>query len=646
MKYIYTLALFLFSVIIHAQMGTIQELGLASLKELEMTFYEKDSSAKALVLEEKGHVYIDQKNDYNFRRDVYRRVKIFDTSEVERANISINTYKKEKVINIKAISYTSTDGLIKKIFLSDQRIYKKQLSENWNQTSFTLPNVKAGSIIEYTYSVISPYNKLDDWVFQSDIPKIKSDFKATILGNWNYNIRLRLYKPLDRKNNHIEKECVVLSNGITGDCNVTEFGLDHIPAFKGEDYMLSEENFKSKVIFEPVSYTNVHGRVTKFTKTWKDADKTLKNNLFDGQTSKKNYFKRNLPEEVLANKDNLGRAKAVYQHIQKELNWNGKLWSSDKIKVKDIYQDKIGSVDAINLSLYNALQAAKIESYLVVLSTRENGKVTKLFPSVTEFNYVLVKVIINDESYFLDATDKNLLFGEIPFRCLNGDGRVLDFSKGSYWELIKPKFNSYISHSISLNFEEDELKGEIKTSRKGYYAQRERKRVNSKSEDEYLDEFESKNPFIEVDSLNNIAAKDGEGTFKTVLKINIPEIAQENTIRLNPFFTDRTKENPFKLNERNYPVNFGFTFSKSHQVNIKIPDGYSINKLPENKIISLPNNGGRFIFNAKKTENSVKIFSKFFLRRAVFNQQEYHYLKEFYNQIINAQNQEIVLIKN
>ena len=37
---------------------------------------------------------------------------------------------------------------------------------------------------------------MDDWLFQSDIPKVKSDFTASILGNWKYNIRVIGFLPL------------------------------------------------------------------------------------------------------------------------------------------------------------------------------------------------------------------------------------------------------------------------------------------------------------------------------------------------------------------------------------------------------------------------------------------------------------------
>jgi len=613
------------------------KLGRATRHELNMTVYEKDSTASAVVLEERGHEFVDEDNDYRFRRDIYKRIKIFDKSEFERATISINTSKTKKVIDIKAITYTVEGNKIKKTHLLEKNIYVKKISEYWTQTSFTLPNIEEGCVIEFKYSIINPYSKIEDWVFQSDIPKIKSDFSASIPGNWKQNIRLRSYRNLDRNNTKINKGCIYIPGIGEGDCSFVEYGFDHVPAFKSEDYMLSEENFKAKVIFEPISFTSTDGRTTKYTKTWKDADKTLRKNFFDGQTSKAKFFRKNLPNQLLTIKDNFSRAQAIYTHIQEKMNWNKRYWSPEKLKVRNTYEEKTGAVDAINLTLYNALTAANIEAYLVALSTRNNGTVTKLFPSVSEFNYVIVKVVIDNKTYFLDATDKQLLFGEIPMRCLNGEGRVLDSKKGSYWELIKPSYKSYVMNNISFSFDENQLNGKIITSKNGYYAYNERKKTNTISDNEYIENFETKYPFLEVNDFNTIPSKTLNGTFKTYVEVSIPDIEKNDLIRFNPFIVDYITKNPFKLEERHFPVDFGYSWSKSHNIKIKIPEGYIVTKMPKSKKISLPNKGGSTFLSIKQQNNQISIYAKTFLSKAIYTNKEYHYLKEFYNKIIQMQ---------
>ena len=645
-KNILLLLIFLSNNIIYAQKASkTPKLGQTTSEELSMKFYENDSTARAVVLEEKGYSYIDDKHNFDFRRDIYRRIKLFDKSEFNRATIEINLFEKEQVKYIEAITYNIENGKTTKIHLLDNQIFKKQLSEKWSQVTFTLPNIKEGSVIEYRYSLLSPYSKIDDWNFQEDIPKVSSDFTSSFPGNWKYNIRFRSDKELDRKNSYIKRGCIQIGGLGEGDCAIMEYGMDNIPAFEKEDFMLSEENFKSKLIFEPLSFTQTNGVVKKYTKTWKDADKTLRLNFLDAQTSKKGYFKKNLPQNLFSISSDTERAKEVFKHIQDKLSWNKK-YRTNTLRVKEIYQNNTGGIDGINLVLYNSLQAANIESYVVALSTRNNGVLTKLHPSITEFNYFLVKAVIDNKTYFLDATDKNLIFGEVPFKCLNGEVRVFDFKKGSYWELLKPKYISSLRNNISLQFNEDSgMTGDIISTERGYYALKKRRKLQAKTEEEYLEEFETKNPLVEVNKFELISKKND--IVKTSYSISIPDFtADTDIIKLNPFLLDKISKNPFKLKERNYPVDFGYAWSESFSIRITTPKGYKISKLPDDKTLALPNNGGKLIFKINKTDQEIIVFMKYSLHKAIYTNNEYFYLKEYFKHIIEAQDSYIEFVKS
>ncbi|MDB0613406.1 hypothetical protein PL371_16370 [Tenacibaculum maritimum] len=73
--------------------------------------------------------------------------------------------------------------------------------------------------------------------------------------------------------------------------------MNDIPAFKEEEYMLSKKNFISRLCFDLISFTQVDGHIKKYTKTWKDADKALKNNFLDRQSLKKVILKTIFPQK-------------------------------------------------------------------------------------------------------------------------------------------------------------------------------------------------------------------------------------------------------------------------------------------------------------------------------------------------------------
>lgn len=118
-----------------------------------------------------------------------------------------------------------------------------------------------------------------------------------------------------------------------------------------------------------------------------------------------------------------------------------------------------------------------------------------------------------------------------------------------------------------------------------------------------------------------------------------------NKIRINPFIFDRVSNNPFKLKERNYPVDFAYSRYKNYYLNLQIPDNYKIVSLPKKKAISLPNKGGKFTLNIVQRNNIINISSRIHISKSIFSSEDYFALKEFYKQIILSEKGDIILEK-
>lgn len=325
------LSIFLFlCTFLYAQKERSAKMGQTSLKELQMTYYDKDSSANALVLYEQGNYYRSKLNNFRFTTDYYHRVKIFNREGVKNATITIYTSNKknEIVSDIKAISYNiNGKQLIETTSLNDEQIYKSDITEKFTKTTFTLPNVKPGTVIEYSYSISSYSIQIRDWYFQSHIPKLMSEFDLAILGNYKYNVRFLGPQSLGKEDSFINKSCIEMPGGQIAPCAAYYYGMKDIPGFKSEDYMLSKQNYLSRIIFdlesvsELVKYTIggkgeiIKEKVTNYTKTWKDADKTLKNNFLNYQSSKEKYFKKKIPSDIFNEINQMTKAKKIYSKL-------------------------------------------------------------------------------------------------------------------------------------------------------------------------------------------------------------------------------------------------------------------------------------------------------------------------------------------
>jgi hypothetical protein len=574
--------------------------------------------------------------------------KILNKGSFNLADIAVNIYKEQKIRNISAITYNlKENGTIEKTTLLNKDIFTTKDDKNWKSKKFTLPNIKEGTVIEYKYSILSPYLSINDWFFQSDIPKITSKFDASILGNYTYNIKLVGFFKLDLDEVTIDKKCVYVEGIGQGACVIYNYAMNNIPAFEEENYMLSKTNYISKLTFDLKSSTSYRGVVENLTTTWEQADKSLKKLFFNNQTSKKKYFKKRIPDSILNTQNNLSRAKKIYAFIQNHYSWNTKNWTNENAKVKKAFEGKIGNVGEINISLYNSLKAADIDVNLLVLSTRNNGLPTKLFPVIYDYNYVIVKVNIDNEEYYLDATDKFLPFGQVSVRTLNGEARVIRFNEDGEWTLLKPFKKSTKSTYLSLKLnKEGEFSGTLNIKRTGYSASKKRKEIAGINEENYLSKFESKNPDIEVEEYVVRAEKDIEKPIQEFFKITIfKNNSLKNKVRINPFFFERIKENPFKLKERNYPVDFAYPRKSNYSLSLQIPKGYKITQLPKDIAIALPYNGGRFILKTSKKKNWITLFIRFSIHKKSYSSEEYFVLKEFFKQIVIAENADIVLEK-
>ncbi|MGJ8759343.1 MAG: transglutaminase domain-containing protein [Polaribacter sp.] len=648
MKFL-TLLLLLSSTLIIAQKSKTTKMGKTTLEELQMTIYNKDSTATAVVLYEHANRYPDRDNDEIPRTDYYYRIKILDKASFNLADITINLYEKQKVKDISAVTYNITEnGTMSSTYLDDKDIFTTKERDTWTVKNFTLPNIKEGSVIEYTYSILSPYLSINDWEFQSDIPKIKSEFDASILGNYQYNIKKTGYLQLDKDEPSVDKKCVYVDGIGEGGCATYSYGMNDIPAFKEEDYMLSKKNYISKISFDIKSITSYRGVVDNLTTTWKQADKSLKDRFFNNQTSKKTFFRKNISEAILETENSLDRAQKIYTFIQNHYTWNEKYWTNEDAKVKEAFQQKSGDVGEINISLYNSLKAADIDANLVVLSTRENGIPTKIFPVIYDYNYVIVQAVIDGTSYFLDATDKFIPFGEVPYRVLNGEARIINFKEESSWVTLKPKYRSSLNINSSLTLDEEGVfTGSLMMIRNGLLATEQRKKISLTNEDGYLENFEAKYPNLEVDEYerDNLENLDKKLQEKFTIRLEMDEVLG-NKIRINPFLFNRIKQNPFKLKERNYPVDFGYARLNNFYLSLTIPENYTIVNLPKDKAISLPNKGGRFILKTVKKGNTITVLTRMQISKKIFSVAEYYALKEFYKQIIISESGYIILEKN
>ncbi|MCP9199757.1 DUF3857 domain-containing protein [Gramella sp. GC03-9] len=624
-----------------------------SIFDMSATTYAKDTTANALYIYEEGFSEFQPKHDYDLVTNYTAKLKILNKEGLEHATVEIPVSKgktsSEKIINLKAYTYNYINGVKTQYRLNPEKVYREEF-ETYDILKFTFPNAQPGSVLVYSYELVSPFIfDFHTWHFQDYIPKIYSKFTAKIPGNYEYYVTKRGELDLKSVNSRIIERCISFSSrSEPAGCGETVYDMENIPAFKVEEYLTSERNFKSRVEFELIQITRLDGYERKFTRSWADVDKEIEKVSDIGkQLGKTRLVEDLLPGEIISMPNNLEKATKIYQFVQKNYSWNGEYRIHADMNLKDILEDQSGNVLAVNTLLHNLYVTEGFKVYPVLASTRNNGFAGKVHPVLSDFNYFFIQLVLDKKEFLLDATEKNLDFGRLPFRALNQYARKMDFEKGSSWLEIVPQDYSQITFIDSLKVQPDGTAlGQSRQIMTGYHALNFRDHMKEASEEEIFNIVSKPNDHTRaIETIFENEEAPEENLFITYGLENKSQKI-EDRIYLNPFSFKFFDGNPFKLDERHYPVDFGYKDLYSYTVFLEIPENYSIEEFPEKKAITMPGNGGTLMFSTQQLDDhTLSVVCRLSFKSAMYPSVMYDGLKQFFDEIMQVQTQSLIVLK-
>ncbi len=616
--------------------------------DLEANTYVKDSTASALVIYDYGNAYFD-KQTFWLKVENKQKIKILTKDGLNRGERYVRLYKsknsEEEISNITATTYNLENGQIVKTRLSKDAIFREN-NENYTDVKFVMPNVKVGSVIVFSYITSSQFiRKFQPWYFQSDIPVLYSEYNTSIPGNYEYNIKLVGTIPLSSENQEIDYNCIDLGRNGNANCAVTQYIMKDIPAYKEEDFTTTSMNYLSRIEYELSVVRGFDGSVDKITKSWEDVDSEMKaDNDFGRQLGKKSLVKNLLPESIVSISDKLEKAKAIHQFVLDNYKWN-ETYELYDANVKDIVKDKIGNAAEINLLLENLLTREGFQVYPILLSTRANGLATRVYPVITDFNYLILKTTIDGKDYYLDATDPYLSFGELPFRCLNQYGRLFDFKYASYWEDIKVQKFSTRQYRVQLALNEDtKLAGTVDSKISGYPSHG-RKRFYNENSSQYIDRVKDSYKYATVNKHEVKTTLKNDYEFKETSEITFEDDFVGDKIYFNPFVLKFFEDNPFKLQERTYPIDFGYKDIYMFTMEVDLKDQLKVVEMPKPTSVALPNKTGSLLFNISEKDGKLAVYFKIKFDKAIYGAEYYEALKRFMSKVIEIQNNSVVVLQ-
>ncbi|MBP9212071.1 MAG: hypothetical protein KBF97_04670, partial [Bacteroidetes bacterium] len=308
---------------------------------------------------------------------------------------------------------------------------------------------------------------------------------------------------------------------------------------------------------------------------------------------------------------------------------------------------KKGSSADITMLLISMLRAAGLQSDPVILSTRDNGMIQDLYPIISQFNYVVARVIVGKKTMFIDATNPLRPIDLLPAKVLGVKALVIQPNAVEWVRLHAPLRSVDNSFAQLMLDENGGVTGTLEGLYKNYFNVSVRSMLNEKKEVESAKSFFS----VEMSGLtvDSVEVK-GRDTVSIPVKlkawVSSPTFAQSGAdlLYVNPHIIGRLKDNPFKSPIRKFPVDYTYPREYSSTVQITIPPSYQIKESLKNVTMNV-GNGVSFRRLIQADSLQIQVSTKLEIGTTEVPASEYLRLRELYANMIAMESEQLVLEK-
>ncbi|MBS1663470.1 MAG: DUF3858 domain-containing protein [Bacteroidetes bacterium] len=605
------------------------------------SFTTQDSAA-AVVLFDHGQVRFD--DTYHSGRlgvvyEKHARILILRHDALRLASLTLsNSRKGDAMIDeFKGATYNLENGSVSVTRLDKTNIFTEKNAE-YEIEKVAFPNAKEGSIIEYSYRILYPgINFIPSWHFQGNYPERWSEYDISVP---------RLYDFAVRSQGH---QKFVVDSTIVYDGNQVIrriWAIQDVPPLeKAEPYTTTLKNHLSLIEFQLASVQQNGYRKT-YSTTWPQlTHELLKNDYFGAALDDHNRWMDDEVKRITAGA--AGPADALhrlYAYVRDRFTCiqNERIYLSQPIK--KTWDDRKGnSIADINLLLTALCRHQGLDAAPVILSSRANGYAHDGYPLISEYNYVVTRVMLDGKQYLLDASKPYLGFGQLPELCYNGWGRAIDSTHDRI--TLLPDSIKESRHTVVVLVNSDSGYTGTYTRRAGVFESMNlRNQLKKSGPASFLENLRRQ--------MADFKQMDGAG-FDS---LDVPEAAvtwhydmkyrfTQKRFYLNPIMHERFNSSPFVATERHYPVEMPFCIDNSYVLSMEVPKGYAVEQLPKSQRILIDDSSGFFEYLISQDGPVIHFQVHLQLNRAVFQPEEYSGLRSFFTTIANKEKEPIIFKK-
>jgi uncharacterized protein DUF3857 len=619
---------------------TLPEFGEITAVEKALTECSFDKEADAVVIFDEASA--DHNDQYNLIVSRRTRLKILKPRGNRHGDITIRYIHKddiEYISNIEAYTcnyiHSGTVADIKKVPTAS--IYRQKINERVSVVKIAMPDVQAGSIIEYKYTTTAKnYNYLEDWYFQGELPVMHSQFSLVVMPNYEFSYRIFKSEQLPIE---IKQE--------KGSGRI-RFEMNNIAGLRDEPFMDAEKDYLQHVAFQLSGYQGTFGGTTRYMTTWDEVtQKLMGNQAFGLQLNKNIPVGEEWMNKVKAMSPPFEKMTAVYNLVYKNIGFNGIGGIGSTNGVKETWEKKKGSSGDINLLLINLLKEAGLEVYPLLVSERGHGKVNPELPFIDQFNKVMAYVLIDGKKYILDAAGPYTPPFMIPFPVINTKAYVVNRKKGGIISLTESEKKDKNFVNIHARIDDNGAMTGEATIESNEYARLTRMRAWERDKDRFRENyFTTYQDGLKMDSLVMHNLENDSLPLQQHFNFSIPATVSGDYKLINLNLFSGISKNPFISDIRFTNIDYGCLQSHTVIETIELPASLKIESLPKNIRMIMPDTSISLTRLLEVKDHVIMVRYYILTTRSVFTADEYDYIKDFYKKMAQIMNEQVVLRQN
>ena len=595
-------------------------------KDLQMKELKQIPGAQAALL-----YYADEIDDASHNEFFYSRIKIFSDGGKQYANVEIPLREKLSVENLFARTIHPDGKIVEMTARPYEKVVLKGKGLRVRVQAFTFADVTAGDIIEYQYQLHQGDRGLyhHHWEVQHDLFAMKEHFLFKY--NKQYSVRWLPSAGLQQSPQHDQKAATL------------EMDSENVLPFEAEDQMPPEETYKWQIKF---FYTSPY--MSSPSAYWFEIGRGISRWL-DLYVGNHKEIASEATSVIGTETDPEKKLRKLYARAQEIRNLSYERRRTEKERKNEELKENKNVVDVLHhgygsrheiARLFVALaKGAGFTASVVFVSSRESRLFDREVLSFSQLDSEIARVRLNGKDIFLDPGTRFCPYGLM--RWMRTGTAAMDMADAG--QLIATpggdEDSAIISRSAELKLDtEGAAKGEVRVEFLGVEALERRLSALDTDEAGRKKELEDEvKLWLPANAKAELTAAVGwENEYDpltAVFNVEVPEFASVAGKRLmvpTALFQPKQKR-VLKTGTRKFPVYYHYAFTESDHINLKLPEGYTLETLAS------PQRAGtkfaRYTTNAGTTGSYVNLDRSLKFNGVFFQPDRYEELRDFFAKV-------------